>query len=125
VLSWGQPSRDFSMLYLLFSNKPKRLAVIKTDGTGYRELIRDDAQGGVLDDGDDAQWSWDNRYLLVVSPASNRLLLVSVENGERRELVTLKTGRLKSANFSPDGRFVAYKVEPGERPSPSGSFLRL
>jgi hypothetical protein len=42
------PSRDFSMTTLQFRAKPNRpatLAVVKTDGTGYRELVRDDSQG--------------------------------------------------------------------------------
>ncbi|MDQ2947035.1 MAG: hypothetical protein M3Y27_14020, partial [Acidobacteriota bacterium] len=115
--AFWQPSRDFSMVHIMFRTKPNRLAVIKTDGTGYRELIRDDAQGSVLGDGWDARWSWDNRYLLVVSRASNRLMAVDIVDGARRELVTLKSGRLGGGNFSPDGRFVAYDVEPALPPA--------
>ena len=42
------------MTALIFPPKPNRpgtLAVIKTDGTGYRELVQDDAQGTMFNEG--------------------------------------------------------------------------
>jgi len=41
------PARDFAMACIRLQSKPNHpgvLAVVKTDGTGYRELIRDDAE---------------------------------------------------------------------------------
>jgi Tol biopolymer transport system component len=115
------PSRDFSIVQLAFEgkpNRPARLAVVKTDGTGYRELIRDDAEGSIL--GTDwgawrASWSWDNRYLLVLSNRQKggaRLMVVSVADGQRHNLLSLDSGYVPGAVFSPDGQFVAYEVAP-------------
>jgi hypothetical protein len=63
-------SRDLSMTALIFAPKPNRpgtRAVIKTDGTGYRELFHYDALGTMLDGTNSfsLDWSWDTRHLLV------------------------------------------------------------
>jgi len=47
-LSWWAASRDFSLVALAFAEKPDRpayVAIVKTDGTGYRELVRNDEEG--------------------------------------------------------------------------------
>jgi Tol biopolymer transport system component len=114
------PSRDFSMASLIFPAKPNRpgtLAVVKTDGTGYRELVRDDSQGTILGSSGNwfAYWSWDNRYLVVRSnreKGGGHLLLVCVADGQRRELVSIEKGYFTKAMFSPDGHFIAYEVAP-------------
>jgi Tol biopolymer transport system component len=93
--------------------------LVKTDGTGYREVFRDETPA----DPNRAigipyyccRLSWDNRYLPVTinSPTSGgRLLVVSVADGRRRELRRLETGQFVKAVFSPDGRFVAYETAP-------------
>ncbi len=121
------PSRDLSMVALLFANKPDRpayLAVINNDGTGYRELVRDDEQGKSQGLGIEpvrrVTWSWDKRDLLVTVSGENsdlsainrggRLLVVSVANGKRRKVIDVAPGLPRGAMFSPDGRFVAYEV---------------
>jgi Tol biopolymer transport system component len=119
---WWDPSRDFSMVWLLLQGKPDRpgtLAVMKADGTGYRELLRDDAQGTLFGaessfQGGPANWSWDDRYLVGVSnhQKSGSLWIVSVADGKRREVAKLETGSSVHAAFSPDGRFVAYDTAP-------------
>lgn len=117
--SW-LPSRDFSMVGLRFEGNPDRpgfFAVINTDGTHYRELASDVALANVFGDGDGLiNWSWDNRHWLVIRNArrgGSRLLVLSVANGESRELVALGAGLfVHRAAFSPDGRFVAYQVSP-------------
>ncbi len=114
---WGfRRSRDFSMVLLRFYRTPNRLAVVKIDGTGYRELVRDDAQASIFGTGDwDASWSWDNRYLVVWSNRENgggRLFVVSVADGQRRELLRIEKGYFNKAVFSPDGHFVAYELAP-------------
>jgi hypothetical protein len=92
-------SRDFSMAALIFPpkpNRPGRLVVIKTDGTGYRELVQDDAQETVLGrtDGFQFDWSWDTRHLLVTTELPNcgsHLMIVDVADGHHREQVHLQT----------------------------------
>jgi Tol biopolymer transport system component len=115
---WFRRSRDFSMVSLAFAatpSGPKTLAVIKADGTGYRELVRDDAQGTILGSNWDRNWSWDDRYLVVWSnlpKGGGHLFLVSVADGQRRELLSTDTGVIGKAVFSPDGRYVAYSIQP-------------
>jgi len=105
------PSRDFSIvgLELVKPGQPPTLAVVNSDGTGYREITRLD---GLYECGN---WSWDNRYLLVCvrsHQGASRLLRISVADGQSRELLSLKTGTVRAAAFSPDGTFVAYQVLP-------------
>ncbi|MGA3042675.1 MAG: hypothetical protein ABSF54_18015 [Bryobacteraceae bacterium] len=105
------PSKDFSMVFLRFHAKrgqPQTFAVVNTDGTGYREIVKLDASPTCW-----PSWSWDNRYLLCAQShdGASRLLRISVADGQTRELLNLKTGA-ERAGFSPDGRFVAYQVQP-------------
>lgn len=117
------PSRDFSMVALNLKSDSTRthtLAVVKIDGTGYRELIRDDAKGSIF--GDKSQsfnltWSWDDKFVEIsdFSPLSNLLgqvWIVSVADGQRRVLVDQADGYVRKAVFSPDGRFMAYESWP-------------
>jgi Tol biopolymer transport system component len=122
------PSRDFSLVALGFGPKPGRpttLAILRTDGTGYRELSRDDLKEVVPGEKSswEANWSWDNRFLVAYSrkqDGGGRLLIISVADGQRRELLRIESGRFTKAVFSPDGRFIAYEVAPSEQ-SPGGS----
>ncbi len=119
------PSRDLSLVVLYFANKPDRpafLALIKSDGTGYRELVRNDeagrSQGLGFDDIRLINWSWDNRELLVTvndtgrltGPGGGRLLVIAASDGKRRQLLDVKVAFLVFGRFSPDGRFVAYET---------------
>ena len=112
------PSRDFSIVLLHISSTPNHLpilAVVKTDGTGYRELIRDSPQQTVLGHDFHTAWSWDNRSLLVWTNLPNgdgHLFIVSVADGRRRELSSTDSGTFGKAVFSPDGRYVAYSIQP-------------
>jgi Tol biopolymer transport system component len=45
-------------------------------------------------------------------------LKISVADGQIHELVSLKTGWMRYAAFSPDGRFVAYQVQPSSAADP-------
>jgi Tol biopolymer transport system component len=119
-------SRDFSMVSLGFpatSNRPITLAVVKADGTEYRELVRDDVQGTILGSNWGRNWSWDDHYLVVWSnlpKGGGHLFLVSVADGHRRELLSIDTGVIGKAVFSPDGRYVAYCIQP--EPKRFGTF---
>ena len=108
-------SHDFLMVVLILAKGggPTKLAVIRTDGTGYRELFQDDEHATFPASDIHLSWSWDNRYLLIPvndQTAGGRLLIVSVSDGQRRELLSVEAGRITKAAFSPDGRFVAYEV---------------
>jgi hypothetical protein len=113
-------SRDLSTVLLLFDAKPGwpgRAAAVKTDGTGYREVFRDDAQEKLrVAPGFSVDWSWDNRYFLLSNPdegEGGHILIVNALDGERRELVRTDSGKSDNAKFSPDGQFVAYEIAPG------------
>jgi Tol biopolymer transport system component len=106
------PSRDFSIVRLGLHHNPDELrtvAVVNTDGTGYREIARlDGASAGCWNN-----WSWDNRYILACSQSpdgTTRLLRISVADGRIRELLSLKSGHPRATKFSPDSRFVAYSL---------------
>ena len=117
LLDWS-PSIDFSKVYLELRpnlNDPATLAVVNIDGTGYRELIHDDAQRSVLGISAYFYGSWDNRHLLLsvlLGKEAGHLWLVSVADGHRRELASTDEGYISKAVFSPDGSFVAYEVMP-------------
>jgi Tol biopolymer transport system component len=118
------PSRDFSMVLLHLDSKPGQpqiVAVVNTDGTGYREIAKLDDQPYCW-----PTWSWDNRYLLCAESqdGTSRLLRISVADGQTRELLNLKT-RAERASFSPDGRFVAYQVQPTSEADPVSRIFTL
>jgi Tol biopolymer transport system component len=120
-------SRDFSMVALHLpatATHPTIVAVVKMDGTGYRELIRDDMGKlfGSIVSTFDIGWSWDNRYLVVASTPfltaptkeEGQLVVVDVSNGSHRELVRADSDWLSAARFSPDNRFIAYEATPAK-----------
>jgi len=94
------PSRDFSIVNMVLASPDgsRIVAVIKTDGTGYRELP---ASPCVPD------WSRDNRYLFGCEDqpdGTRQLVRVSVTDGEIRKVQQTDGTRLV---LSPDGRFIA------------------
>jgi Tol biopolymer transport system component len=104
------PSRDFSTVFLSLHAKPDQphtFAVINTDGTGYREFARLDANSRCW-----PTWSWDNRYLVCAESKDKetRLLRISVADGQTHELLNLKDAYVEEAHYSPDGRFIAYEA---------------
>ena len=117
-------SRDLSMVFLYFplsaQGGPEKFAIVKTDGTGYRELeFTDNGKPlQVLGLGPScASWSWDNRYLLLCKPesAGTRLLKLSVADLKVQDLLPGKPvvgRRVRVAEFSPDGRYIAYGGGP-------------
>jgi hypothetical protein len=115
------PSRDFSMVAIRSQLPDKRelYSVVKTDGTGYREVAKLDGYQVCCD------WSWDNRYLLTrpLQHGSNTLVRISVADGQIRQLLSPKTVNTTSSGFSPDGRFVAYQVAPSDADQESRIFV--
>jgi Tol biopolymer transport system component len=125
------PCRDFNLVLLDLLSTPIRqhtLGVIKTDGTGYRALIRDDAKNSIFqrDQSLAMSCSWDDRNVLLSdfslkSTIPGQLWLVSVADGQHRVLADMKGWWIKKAAFSPDGRFAAYEVWPKDAASPHTS----
>jgi WD40 repeat protein len=114
-------SRDLSMVGLYFSQSAQKLAayaVVKSDGTGYREI--DLTIDGVkvpttTDVGVSAarcmSWSTDNRSLLICRQRADgliHLVKVSVPDGRTIDLVPMTKTGILNAVFSPDDRFVAF-----------------
>jgi hypothetical protein len=98
------PSRDLSIvaLGLLAGDGTERFAVIKTDGTGYREQAANALGAPCMPD-----FSWDNRYFFGCDREPDgtiQLHRVSVTDGEIRNLRQTKGGLNRA---SPDGRFIA------------------
>jgi hypothetical protein len=83
------PSRDFSMvtLFLRQKNNSIKVAVVRTDGSGYREPLNT-GLGSCY-----PHWSWDDRYLFVCTNLPDgklQLSRISIADGEIR-----KCGRSK------------------------------
>jgi hypothetical protein len=99
------PSRDLSVTAIDFREQypNSTLAVIRTDGTGYREIA---ATGTIMP----PSWSWDNRYVLL-SPRSPdgifRLMRIAAADGSAQEMLRRDTV-IRASSFSPDGRFIAF-----------------
>jgi Tol biopolymer transport system component len=121
------PSRDLSMVFfrLVASGGQVMNAVIKSDGTGYRELFQGYPHGAMFPD-----WSWDNRYLLFsgvptaagegpgrevtesgLTSVGGGVVLVSLSDGKSREIAR-RGAVVPWAAFSPDGRFIAFSDVP-------------
>jgi Tol biopolymer transport system component len=123
-------SRDFSMVALSVQEKTAHLptvVVMKSDGTGYRELLRDDPEGNILGGvglGISVNWSWDNHAVTVGSRTKNggtHLLMIDLASGRHEEIARTDSGRIWGARFSPDGRFIAYEILPDFRHVSTGT----
>jgi hypothetical protein len=105
----GVLSRDFSMIgSLLRRSGQLKLAVFKTDGTGYREINSVSPSSTCAMD-----WSWDNRYLFVCASdpdGKSQLVRVSVADGEVRKVRGTDSQLHRP---SPDGRFIALGAMTG------------
>jgi hypothetical protein len=98
------PSRDLSIVVMGLIRQDGSLkgAVVKTDGTGYREL-----SGSDLPPSCGVDWSWDNRYIFTCGTqpdGTRQLLRISVTDGEVRKVRATDNF---SHRPSPDGRFIA------------------
>ena len=115
AIGFSRPSRDFSMVVVGVREQqgpPQLWAVMKIDGTGYREVLRYGPQDDRFRDTGFENWSWDNRFWLF--RGDHRILMVSVANGAVRELVSNSPDMIGPAAFSPDGRWVTYRVGSGQ-----------
>jgi Tol biopolymer transport system component len=111
---FGIASRDLSLYalgYLKSQSGRNMLAVVRNDGTGYRELPVAELADPSVQNWMPLSWSWDNHSLLieVMGARETKVLIVSVADGSNRVLITKpKGGFIPKVVFSPDGRFVAY-----------------
>ncbi len=103
------PSRDLSAVVfdLKTGDGSTKGAVIKTDGSGYREL---EMLSSPSLSAYSVGWSWDNRfvtYAIRFPDGTHRLLRTSVADGSTQELLR-GNNYIPAAASSPDGRFIAY-----------------
>jgi len=56
-------------------------------------------------------WSPDKRFILYQNYGSGTTNLLHVESGEQTELLKASEGKIVSARFSPDGRWIAFRRE--------------
>lgn len=99
-------SRDSSFVVMVLA-KPgstKNWAVVRTDGTGFREI------GGEWTGQRpcDPSFSWDNRYVLYCQPQADgppQLFRFSISTGE---ISRIREADGSNYQFSPDARFIAY-----------------
>jgi dipeptidyl aminopeptidase/acylaminoacyl peptidase len=107
-------SRDLSLVFLYVPGNARGVAphnaIVKTDGTGYREIqITENGMPVTATTADCASWSWDNRYVAMCKrrPSGTRLVKISVADGQMVQLGS-NNANIQAAQFSPDGRFIAY-----------------
>jgi WD40 repeat protein len=118
-------SRDLKWLFLGYAKARQGevgFGLVKSDGTGLRDFIIN--ENGVRlpnNQPDYVSWSWDNRYLLlckVRQDGAAHLLKVSVADGSVEDLSGNESPSIGKAEFSPDGKFIAYATgtifSPGE-----------
>ncbi len=105
-------SRDLSRVVLLLHRGASYIyALIKTDGTGYREIAGEPATGWCRPD-----WSWDNRYVFGCTGKGSgpyELVRISVADGEVRKVRMVEGSETGPARIiwhrpSPGGRFLAF-----------------
>jgi Tol biopolymer transport system component len=120
IMSLPSISRDGSRAAFKLSRATDAICVVGSDGSGFRQIFDFGRRTPALLGG----WSHDGRYLLafVIEPdaPSGSLVSISVADGSVRKLVN---GGLPSpqtrlfepplAQFSPDGRYVAYSKGGG------------
>jgi Tol biopolymer transport system component len=108
-------SRDLNMVFFYFpafQQEPPSYAVVKSDGTGFRnlELVQDGKPVAATQPAC-VTWSWDNRYVLMCSRLADRivhLFKVSIADGKVQDLVDHPSVNIGLAEFSPDDKFIAY-----------------
>jgi Tol biopolymer transport system component len=107
-------SPDGSRLVFDSNRKGSRNLYIKSaGGAGDEMLLVESAQDKIAND-----WSGDGRFILFhsIDPQSNRDLWVAPLEGDRKPWVFLKTNfDERAAQFSPDGRWVAYESNESGR----------
>jgi Tol biopolymer transport system component len=108
-------SRDLSLVFLFFQESeqgPAGYGIVKTDGTGYRDFtLTENGQKVPASAPFSVSWSWDNRFLLICKLQADRishLLKVNVADGSAQDMLSEQKRSVFSAQFSPDGRFIAY-----------------
>ncbi len=98
-------SRDFSFVVMVLEKSDsKHWAMVRTDGTGFRQIGGDWTGARPCD----PEVSWDNRYVLFCrrqAAGPPQLVRFSMADGETRDIHEADGNTYR---FSPDGRFIAY-----------------
>src|SRR5262245_15438415 len=107
-------SPDLSMIFIMYppgGQEPRKYGVMKTDGTGYRDLTLT-ANGRTISEGPLwLSWSWDNRYVLMSTSLDNVAYLFKISVADGSAVEVIKNRSVYRAMLSPDGRFIAYGEE--------------
>jgi Tol biopolymer transport system component len=108
-------SRDLSLVFFFFQESeegPAGYGIVKTDGTGYRDITLTENGRRVVASAPFAlSWSWDNRFILICQFRADRvshLLKMSVADGSVQDMISEPRKGVFNAQFSPDGRFIAF-----------------
>lgn len=113
----GWTSRDFSINFLSFTQSqeaPAAYAILKTDGTGLRNIDLSINGSKLEASGVPVCLSWfpDNRYILMCrrGPTGDRLRLfkVSIADGQSVDVLPEWTKPIIDGAVSPDGRYIAF-----------------
>jgi hypothetical protein len=104
-------SRDFSLalMSLKSPDASETFALVKTDGTGYRELPGDWSDAWNCN----PEIAWDNRSVLLCRSVPHRpaeILQVSVADGSVHKIADMHGSQYR---FSPDGQYIAYRGPGG------------
>jgi hypothetical protein len=99
-------SRDLSLLLIEGGRLggPYTIKLLKSDGTGQKDL-------GQVSGGGPYLFSWDNRYAVFSEPqkdGSSRIIRLTLADGRRQEVLRRDNAAVDIAQFSPDGRFIAF-----------------
>src|SRR5262249_15669984 len=82
--------------------------VMKTDGSGYRDLMLT-ANGRTISEGPIwLSWSWDNRYVLMSTSLDKVAYLFKISVADGSAVEVIKNNSVYCGIFSSDGRFIAY-----------------
>jgi Tol biopolymer transport system component len=115
AIGW-QAARDFSSVFVVIPEKEKgsfcKIAIVNIAGSGFRDVPRTRVCGTF-------DWSRDKRFILATDNidldrfAIHKIVLLDTTDGSERVLVTVNSHKgIRAANFSPDGRFVAFDLQP-------------
>jgi TolB protein len=106
--AWSPDGRRLAFASLR-DNRPFRVFVMNSDGSGQRPLVQDDLSGWLYPD-----WSPDGERIVFGSPGpdgSVQLTFAWIDSGTWWKVTTGKAVH-SFARWSPDGRYVAYVKVP-------------
>jgi Tol biopolymer transport system component len=101
-------SRDGSQVAYLTQEEDKPAIYVRPFDGGVGGRVCSDCGGP-------RAWSPDKKFILYQRADSGATHLLNVENGETTEILKAAEGKIVSARFSPDGRWIAFRRELADR----------